>query len=439
MARLIAPEEFGIFAVALTVWSILGSVAEFGLGADLVRREDYRRHLPTVATLSAFISAVLAGTMYFGASSIASAFGSSNATPTVQLMSIPLLLIGLSVVPAALLQRRMQQGTIFAIDASSLALSTALTIVLALAGLGPVALAFGRISGQSVTVILQYAAVSRWPTFGWDWTVAKEAMQFGMPLALANVVAWGTISVDNLIIARTLGPAELGLYVLAFNVASWPMSAAGQSLRVVALPALSRMLDTTARGKAMVRISGPLWALCLPMSLGLMFLAPQLVSFVYGGNWMGAVVAVVPLAAFGAFRVVFDFSATYLISCGLTGKVLVVQTIWLVTLVPALLLGVQVFGIAGAGLAHVAVGLVVVLPAYLLVMSQAGVSSWRFIRSWTVPTLAAIPLAGGLWAVGQVTQNWIALASAATVSLLVYVLPLSRWWLRRVRSISVAD
>ena len=43
MARLIAPSEFGVFAVALTVWAILETLAEFGLGSDLVRAEDLER------------------------------------------------------------------------------------------------------------------------------------------------------------------------------------------------------------------------------------------------------------------------------------------------------------------------------------------------------------------------------------------------------------
>src|SRR5690606_30327506 len=51
MARLIAPEEFGVFAVALTVWSVLSTLAEFGLGSDLVRARDPQRRIPTVATL----------------------------------------------------------------------------------------------------------------------------------------------------------------------------------------------------------------------------------------------------------------------------------------------------------------------------------------------------------------------------------------------------
>ena len=78
MARVIAPEAFGVFAVALTVWSILSALAEFGLGADLVRRADFERHVPTVATMGAVLSALLAGAMFLGSPAIAAAFGSPD-------------------------------------------------------------------------------------------------------------------------------------------------------------------------------------------------------------------------------------------------------------------------------------------------------------------------------------------------------------------------
>jgi lipopolysaccharide exporter len=436
MARIIAPEEFGVFAIALTVWSVLGSVAEFGLGADLVRREDYLRHLPTVATLGAVLSGGLALAMFFGASSIASAFGSPAATGVVQLMAIPMALIGLSVVPAALLQRSMRQGTLFAIDGSSLVVSTTATVVLALLGLGPAALALGRIAGQTITVLLQYIAVRRWPVFGWDRTVAREAVTFGLPLAFANVVGWSIISIDNLIVARATSPVELGLYALAFNIASWPMSVAGQSVRVIALPAFSRLESDEQRGRAMVRVSGVIWSVSAVLATGLVFVAPQVVTVLYGERWAGAAGAVSALAAFGAFRVIFDLAATYLIACGLTRQVLVVQVLWLVALVPAMIWGVTVGGLAGAGWAHVLVAVVVVLPAYLFFLRRARVAVWKFLAAWVVPTAAGIPLAVALWFItSTIVAPVLALAAAAAAGVLLYALPMGRWWVGKARAI----
>lgn len=437
MARVIAPDAFGVFAVALTVWSILSALAEFGLGADLVRRADFERHVPTVASMGAVLSGLLAGAMFLGAPAIAAAFGSPEATGVVQLMAIPLLLVGLSVVPAALLQRNFRQGTVFAIDGSALVISTGVMVVLALLGAGAVSLAFGRIAGQTVTVLLQYLSVRRWPVFGWDRTVARETVGFGLPLALANVVSWSIITVDNLVVARLTGVTELGLYALAFNVASWPMSVAGQSVRVIALPAFARITDLARRGRAMTAVSGPIWAVGAVMAIGLMFLAGQLVTTLYGPRWSAAAAAVVPLAAFGAFRVVFDLIATYLISCGMTRRVLVVQVIWVVALIPAMITGITLAGIAGAGWAHLTVAVAVVLPAYLVCLKSAHVPPMRFVAAWAVPTLAAVPLIGALWVLpALVTDAVPALLAAAAIGLLFYVLPMWRWWRTRARALT---
>ncbi|MGO4535823.1 oligosaccharide flippase family protein [Leifsonia sp. 2MCAF36] len=436
LARLIAPEAFGVFAIALAVWSVLGSVAEFGLGADLVRRTDYERHIPTVATLGLALSASLGLLMFILAPQIAAAFGSSAAEGVVRLMAIPLALIGLSVVPAALLQRRLAQGTIFAIDGTSLVVSTAATVLLVLVGAGPAALAIGRIAGQAWTVLFQYVAVHRFPRFGWDRTVAREAVGFGVYLALANVVSWLVLTVDNLIVARMMGPISLGLYALAFNIASWPMSVAGQSIRVIALPAFSRLSDPAARGRAMVRTGGLVWSLGLLTAVGVMFLAAQIVGLLYGSRWSGAAVAVVPLAASGALRVIFDLCATYLIACGMTRRVLLVQLVWLLALVPALIAGVGLDGIAGAGWAHLIVAGAVVLPAYLIAMRGAGVGALAFLRGWIVPTLAGIPLAAVLWAISVWVQlPLLAILVGGVVGSLVYAIPLARWWVSRVRSL----
>ena len=120
MARIIAPDEFGVFAVALTTWTVLGTLAEFGLGADLVRSRDPERKMPTVASMGLITAGVLALSMAVGASTIARTFNSPASTDVIRLMAFGLMISGFSVVPGAILQREFRQRTLFAISASAL-------------------------------------------------------------------------------------------------------------------------------------------------------------------------------------------------------------------------------------------------------------------------------------------------------------------------------
>lgn len=437
VARLIAPEEFGVFAVALTVWNVLGTLAEFGLGSDLVRAQDPERRAPTVATLGVVTSGILATTMFLAAEPMAAAFRSPDASGVIRLMSVALVLFGLSIVPAAMLQREYRQGTLLVVNLTGLLVSVAVILVLGTSGHGPAALAWGLIAQQLATVVGLHVALLSLPRWGFRPEVARESLAFCMPLAVANLVSWLLITLDNLIVARGLSAAELGLYVLAFNVSSWPMTAIGQSIRVVALPAFSGIADPARRNAALVRCSGPVVTVAVLMALGLSTLADPLVRVLYGDRWAAAATALAGLAVFGGVRVVLDLMATFLIAEGRTRAVLAVQLVWLCAMVPAMMMGVAWFGLAGAGWAHVAVGLLVVVPAYGLCLHASGVDVAAFVRAWWRPVGTAVPAAAVCaWIGTRDGHALVLLASGGMAAVVLYALPVLPRWRREVRALA---
>lgn len=437
VARLLAPDQFGVFAVALTIWNVLVTLAELGLGADLVRARDPARRAPTVATLGVLTSGLLACTMFVGAAPLAEAFRSPEATGVVQLMSLTLVLFGFTIVPAARLQREFRQGALFTVNVTAMLVSAGVIVILAVRGHGPAALAWGQIAQQAAAVIgLHLATLSR-PRFGFRLDVARESLAFCIPLGMANMVSWLLLTLDNLIVARGLSAAHLGLYVLAFNVSSWPMTAVGQSIRAVALPAFSGIADAEQRRAALVRCSPPTAALAVLMALGLSTLAGPVVRTLYGDRWAAAADALVGLAVFGGIRVVLDLVATFLIAEGRTRSVLLVQVLWLCAMLPAMALAVSWFGLKGAGWAHVVVAIVVVMPAYGVCLRAVHVDAAAFLAGWSRPLLTALPAMLTCTWIGTRQENPLALLIVGSAALmLLFVLPNLRWWLRALQQLS---
>jgi PST family polysaccharide transporter len=433
VARLVAPEEFGVFAVALTVWTILGMVAEFGLGTDLIRARDPEPRAPTVATLGLVASGFLAVSMALGAPAIAQLFDSPGSAPAIRLMAVALGLFGLTIVPSALLHRAYRQRTLFLINLTAMVVSTTVVVAIALRGSGAMALAWGQISTYVVLVVGLHLA-ARWrPRFGFRPDLARESVAFCLPLAVANLLSWLLLGVGNLMVSRQLGAEQLGLYALAFNVSSWPMAAIGQAIRVVALPAFSGVESAAVRGAALVRCSAPLVAVATLMGIVLATMAGPVVGLLYGDRWLGAADALAGLAVFGATRVVLDLIATFLIAVGTTRAVLVVQVVWLVAMVPAMWVGVTAFGLAGAGWTYVVVALAVALPAYAVCLRRVGVDVAGFVRAWYVPLVCAVPAtAVCIWITSTGLPHLPALAVGTVAALLLYAAPLAPWWLGRI-------
>ncbi|WP_244931727.1 oligosaccharide flippase family protein [Nocardioides sp. W7] len=440
MARLIAPDELGVFAVALTVWAILGTLAEFGLGSDLVRSSDPERRAPTVATLGVLTSGALAVGMVLAAGPLAEAFRSPEARGVIVVMALGMAVFGFTIVPAARLQREFRQQTLLWVNAAGLLSSAIVMTTLALRDVGPESLAWGQVANQVVLVVGLHLATRRRPRFGLDREIARASLAFCLPLALANLVSWALLSVDNLMVARVLGPAELGLYLLAFNVSSWPMSALGQALRVVALPGFAQVEDPGERNRALLRAVAPAVTVAVLMGLTLATLADPLVAVLYGERWSGAAEALTGLAVFGALRVLLDLVATFLIAVGATTAVLAVQVLWMVALVPTIWVGLVGFGLSGAGWSHVLVTLVVVVPAYSVCLRRAGVDTTAFLRAGLVPIAAAVPAAAACWWVGTRSgPPLLVLAAGSLVALATYALPLGPWWLRRIAELRRSD
>ena len=385
VARVVAPAEFGVFAVALTVWSILGTLAEFGLGADLVRARDFERRAPTVAVMGLVTGGALALSMALAAPLIAAAFESPDSTGVIRLMSLSLAIFGFAIVPSAVLQREFRQRALFLVNGTALLISATTTVTFAVLGTGPVALALGQVVNQVVIVVGVYFVTRRPLRLAFDRRLAADSARFCLPLAFANLLSWVLLSVDNLVVARVLSPIELGLYVLAFNVSSWPMNAVGQAVRVVALPAFSQVDGDARRDRALTAVVGPLWAVALLLGMALATLAGPVVEVLYGERWSGAAAALTGLGLFGAIRVVCDLIATFLIAAGVTTQVLVVQFVWLGVMVPAMYVAVESFGLAGAGWAHVIVALGIVVPAYAICLRRLGIAPIRVLRVVSCP------------------------------------------------------
>lgn len=436
LARLLSPEDFGVYAVALTVHAVLITLADLGLSADLVRSPDPWRRAPTVAVLGLGAGCVMALGMVLTAVPVARLFGTPEAAPVIALLGLTLALAGAGVVPFGLLQRAFRQRALFAVAAVDLVVSTTVTLSLVAAGWGVLALAVGRIAGQSGTLVLLHVLARHRPRFGVDRSVAVSVLAFGVPVAGANMLSWALLNLDNIVIARMSGAMLLGFYVLAFNISTWPMTAIGQVVRSVALPAFARLTGRD-RAAALAASTGLTAALAVPAGALLAVLATPLVAVVYGSRWSLAAPVLVALALFGSARVLFDLWVSYLLARGAARTVLAVQVLWFLTLLPGVMIGVRLGGITGAGWAHVVVALGVVLPAYAVALHRCGADLVAMARSCVVPLAATAPAALAAAGTAQaVAVSWLQLVLGAMAGAVVYLALVGRWLHRTSRSMA---
>ncbi len=186
-------------------------------------------------------------------------------------------------------------------------------------------------------------------------------------------------------VGSVIGPVALGFYVLAFNLSNWPVAVFSQPVRDVSPAAFARLQhDLPALRSAFVSSLGLLTAVTLPVCLVLTGAADPLITLVYGAAWAPAAAALGWLGLLAGLRIAFELVYDYFVVLGSTRVVFTVQLIWLIVLAPALYVGAQLGGIAGAAAAHVIVAVLVVLPLYLWELHRAGIA-WRSLAGGVAP------------------------------------------------------
>ncbi len=309
------------------------------------------------------------------------------------------------------------------VNLSNFVVSTGVTVWLAFAGQGAMSFAWGSLAGCTVALIVATVAAPMFVLPGWNTAQARQLLQFGLPLAGASLLTLGVFNVDSAIVGATLGAAMLGLYQLAFNIASWPVSSISQAVQRVSFAGFSRVADS---GKGMTeafsRALGLLMALTVPACVLLATTAAPLIRTVYGERWVPAAHALSLLAMLGLLRVAYGLFYDCMAAVGRRNTLMAIQGVWLVTLIPVLLVGARLRGITGVAAGHVVVAAVIVGPAFLWALSRAGIAVGSMAKACLRPAIGgALMATASLLILHVLGQGLLGLAAAIIGGFIVYV------------------
>jgi O-antigen/teichoic acid export membrane protein len=431
LARVLGPESFGTFAVALVALMAVLSFNELGVSLAIVRWPGKpAKIVPTVNTISVVGSAVFCGAAVLAAPVFTSAVGDPEATDVVRILIISVFINGVVASPAALLQRNFREKTRMSIDQVNVWVGAAVSLALALAGVGAMALAVGRIAGGLVAAVMFLRASPIPYRFGLDRNYLMPLLRFGLPLAGTSIIFFALGYADQLTAGILLGTTGLGFYVLAFNLSSWPVSIVAQPLRRVAPAAFSALQhDPSGLNGTLGAIYSVLLCAALPPMIFLAASSEPLINLIYGTAWLPAAAVLSWLVVAAFVKIICDLAYDFLVVLGRSGTVFMIQAGSLVVLIPALISGALLFGLAGLAAAQALVTGLVVLPCYLRQLHRNGVNFEVFARATWLPLLAALPV--GALSLGF--SHWIAVPFWALVAggSAAVVVTAGLLWLRR--------
>jgi PST family polysaccharide transporter len=292
LARLIAPSQFGLFAIASVFYGFGGLAGNLGLGTAIIQRPRITEaHLSAAFWFNAIVGIILMGIQILLAPALARWLHQPDVQPLIALVALAYAL-SLSVVPMAILERSMKFRTVAIVEMFSSWTALAAAIAGAFLGWGSYAL-IGQVLLFNVLLSMSSLLAARWwPKTRPTLAALKDLWSVSLWFTLGNLIGYWGQSADTLVLGRTGSSADVGYYNRGYNLMQLPMRHLGGVLTRVTTPALSFMQSDVERSRSAWLRSATLMAwVSFPVCLGMAAAAPALVNTLWGATW----IPVVPL------------------------------------------------------------------------------------------------------------------------------------------------
>lgn len=391
LARLLMPKDFGIVAMALVAGGLVSLFSSLGMEQALVQRKDLKpAHLASAFWGSLLLAAVLCVLLVVLALHVAAFFKEPRMAPVLQVISLSLLIAPFGVLPRSLLQRQLDFRRRFVADMLGNLAYAGVGIGMALKGYGYWSLAGAQLASSFVATVSICAITGYLSPLRPSLESFKDLAGFGVGVTGTNLFSYMAQQIDYLVVGRWLTAEALGLYTRAFTLAHFPLAGVSAALFPVLLPTFVHLQDDPVRAREMFSktITAIAYA-AFPMLALLGVSAPELVPFVFGPQWIGAVVPTQIMCLAGMMRAINNPAGALVLAFGKAWGCALRQAFYLLSLAAAAWVGVG-FGITGVAWAVIAASLVFLVAMAHLVFSCCGFPAASYPSSLRGATFVAL-------------------------------------------------
>jgi PST family polysaccharide transporter len=290
LARLLAPEDYGLIGMVSIMVGFLGMFQYMGLSTATVRWAELN-HLQVSNLFWMNIGLSVAIMLLTLATSplVAWFYHDRRLIPITAGYAVIILLTGLSIQHEAILMRQMRFGVTAAIEIAAMAIGLGVAILAAWFGAGYWALVLNQFVLALVTIAGVWTACKWRPGLPSRGTNVRSMCSYGGNLTGFNLMNFLSRNLDNALIGKFWGPYQLGIYSRAYQMLLLPMSQINGPLMSVAVPALSRLADMPARYRAAyLKILEKIAMITMPAVVFMIATSDWLVVFLLGAQWRGA-------------------------------------------------------------------------------------------------------------------------------------------------------
>jgi PST family polysaccharide transporter len=384
-------------------------------------------------TTNGFVGLVLMFVVMAGAGTFAGWFNTPDLGPLLRVLSVMFLLRGFEGVPNAMLVRRLYVRDFVLSSTIATVAGAAVGITMALANAGLWSLAGMAVTESFVATSLAWLFATRagvWrPQLTFDLETLRELLGFSAAASGTRLLVVAQGSVDSIVVGRQLGTEALGQYSLGYRFLFLPLEKLLDAIGGVLEPVLATLQDDADRFQdTLLRVERYVCALYVPLTIGAAAVAHDLVSVVFGNDWLPAV-SVLQILALNGLRLALVRLHAY--ACEARGHPrsgVIVIGLQVLIGTPASIIAAH-YGIVWVAVAFTVTGWLVTPLSFVLLERFTGLGPWRqfvALRGILVSTgLMLVAVLGAQRLLEPFVDQAVVLIAGVLVGVLAYTAAIS--------------
>ena len=391
MARLLAPEDFGLVVMITAFTGFITTFKDMGLSAAIIQRDSITQtEVSTLFWINIIISFSIALVVAFAAPLLVYLYGEQRVFNITLVFAISIFISGFSLQHTALMKRQMKFKSLAKNNILCAGISILTGIFLAYQGYGYWAVVISTVLAPVLSTISLWIICDWRPLFIFKLSEGRSFLKFGLNITGFDLVNYFSRNADNMLIGKYLGSAALGLYSKAYQLLLLPITQLRDPLNAVALPALSSL--QTDREKFRRYYSNYIFLLTffsMPMVLFLAIFSDELISIILGDKWVSASYIFKLLAITSFIQPVASTRGVVMISTGNTKKYLIWGLTNAVFVIMGFVIGIY-WGIPGIAISYAIVNYVLLVPSLQYSFKDSFITLGFFFRVTSYPLVISI-------------------------------------------------
>jgi lipopolysaccharide exporter len=428
LARILGPENYGLFGIGMIVYTFGNFFASFGFGRNLMQQAEISNEdIRFAFTWQLITGSTATIAIYLLAPSLAIYFNEPRVQPVIEWLSLACLLNSATAPASNLLQRDLNFKASGLVQVASYALGYLVVgIPLALNGYGVNALVAAWLVQLSSLMIASYALRPH-PLKPLFWFPgSREAFSFGGVVFVTNIINWILNNIDRVVIGRVINAQAVGLYTAGYNLATMPNTLLLNTLQTVLFASSAKLQSDPKRLAAgYLQIFATIWVVLLPVFVFLACMAHTIVALLYGPLWSDTAWVLAALFLGMPAFITWGLSTPILWNTGRKHQEFMLQ-------LPIIVIGgILLFSFAGQGIHTVALITVGILFMRGALIACAALKALDIrlteilpilLRGSALSCLAAVAAYGGLYLTRSFSQAVIPLGVSSVLACAIFLL-----------------